>query len=212
MEASGFGVEGAFRVQGVLSVQQCAELILITEKMGYNNETHPNYQNPKIDRLEQKNREGSDRCVWEEEGKWTEEIWKGLNSYLPSKIHEERWVLCEGSSAINNMFRFYKYGPGGKFGIHQDNAFYRDCGERSCMSILIYLTDDFEGGCTTFLKWDQAANKFQEINVKPEVGAAVVFFHSGPLSPWHCGQKHTSEGKFKYVLRSDVMFSNCSSQ
>lgn len=75
-EKEHFGVEGAFlvkgteeiwsfsnanHVEGVLSPQECIELLEITETMGYTNETHPNYQNVKIDKLEQKNRDGSDR-------------------------------------------------------------------------------------------------------------------------------------------------------
>lgn len=146
--------------------------------------------------------------------------------------------------------------------MHRDNQFISETKSISCMSILIYLTDDFEGGDTAFFKWN--GEKFDVIRVKPKVvffffflylsvlfsfssffrfvcfffldcfpqmewrkvwcdkffssvsvknifqqifslifllimkvGQAVVFYHTGPLSPLHCGEKHTTEGPFR---------------
>lgn len=70
--------------------------------------------------------------------------------------------------------------------------------EWSLMTVIIYLTDGFDGGHTTFYT-------SKEVQVKPIQGNALCFWH-GPhsLSPEHEGSA-CAEG-FKYVLRSDIMY------
>lgn len=48
--------------------------------------------------------------------------------------------------------------------------------------------------------------KSGDYKVNPEVGQALVFWHRGQYSPYHAGLPHISQGKAKYVLRSDLMY------
>jgi prolyl 4-hydroxylase len=75
--------------------------------------------------------------------------------------------------------------------MHADGNFKRLNGERSMLTFMVYLNDDFVGGETVFI----------ETTVKPQRGMALIFHH-GLL---YEGTSVTS-GR-KYVLCSDVMYS-----
>jgi hypothetical protein len=62
------------------------------------------------------------------------------------------------------------------FGPHFDGCFPRRRWDRSLLTFIIYLTDDFEGGSTMFYP--------SRHEVRPVKGMACLFFHgSHPLSP-----------------------------
>ena len=94
---------------------------------------------------------------------------------------------------FNEMIRVYKYSPGQRFKMHRDGSYIRNENEKSFYTFMIYLNDDFEGGETEF------ENLF---TVAPKKGTALVFYH--PLR--HEGKTLISGQK--YVLRTDVMYSN----
>jgi hypothetical protein len=86
---------------------------------------------------------------------------------------------------------------------HLDGCFARSSKEQSHLTFIIYLNEGFEGGETGFFP---VPSRPESIKVNPKEGQALLFFHSGPLSPVHEGAPHFSKGKFKYVLRSDIMY------
>lgn len=88
------------------------------------------------------------------------------------------------------------------FQPHFDGCFRRNDEECSFFTLLIYLSDGFEGGQTTF--YPQSNKK---VSVDPKVEQAFAFWHRGIWSPYHEGTPHSTEGRYKYVLRSDVMYS-----
>jgi prolyl 4-hydroxylase len=92
---------------------------------------------------------------------------------------------------LNERFRWYRYDPGERFAFHSDGAFVRSALERSLLTCMIYLNEDFEGGETNFVP---------NIQVKPETGKVLLFKHAVP----HEGAAVT-RGR-KYVLRTDVMY------
>jgi predicted 2-oxoglutarate/Fe(II)-dependent dioxygenase YbiX len=104
-------------------------------------------------------------------------VWKG-------------WELV----GFNERFRFYRYDPGQRFAPHRDGSFWRDNGEESQLTFMIYLNDSFQGGTTNFYE-----TKPQE-RVIPEAGMALVFAHR----QLHEGAP-VEQGR-KYVLRTDVMY------
>jgi prolyl 4-hydroxylase len=94
---------------------------------------------------------------------------------------------------VNERLRFYRYDPGQAFRWHRDGFFERldsPLRERSRLTYMVYLNDDFEGGQTAFVGHD----------VKPVKGMALVFHH--PIL--HQGAP-VKRGR-KYVLRTDVMY------
>ena len=96
--------------------------------------------------------------------------------------------------------RFYKYDKNERFAPHFDGCFPRSRSEMSMLTFIIYLSDDFEGGNTTFF------SNQKTIQVKPKKGSALLFWHgSSPYSPMHEGSTLVGGG-LKYVFRSDIMF------
>ena len=60
----------------------------------------------------------------------------------------------------NERLRFLRYYKGEFFALHQDGMYMRNNGERSYVTVLIYLNDDFKGGETTLVHLDnQKLNK-----------------------------------------------------
>lgn len=102
-------------------------------------------------------------------------------------------VLC-GMRAVgaNERFRCYRYQPGQRFAPHYDGAFIRSETERSLLTLIVYLNDDFEGGRTAFLDFD--------LEAVPRAGTALVFQHL----LLHEGCIVTAGTK--YAMRSDVMY------
>ncbi|EDM80029.1 uncharacterized iron-regulated protein [Plesiocystis pacifica SIR-1] len=109
-------------------------------------------------------------------------------------------------TGLNERLRFYRYDPGQRFALHRDGHFTRpDRSERSRLSLLVYLNEDFEGGETLFFSspgyGSHASGGWQETDrAVPKTGRVLVFPH--PM--FHEGAAVTA-GR-KYVLRTDVMY------
>jgi predicted 2-oxoglutarate/Fe(II)-dependent dioxygenase YbiX len=100
--------------------------------------------------------------------------------------HIEGWRLA----GVNERLRFYRYDVGQQFDWHFDGYFRRDNGERSWLTFMIYLNDDFDGGQTLFA----------DCAIRPQTGMALFFIHHVR----HKGET-VARGR-KYVLRTDVMY------
>ena len=82
------------------------------------------------------------------------------------------------------------------------------------LTVNVYLNTDFEGGRTRFytsdVKWgavDPDPSKHLVYALEPEAGAACVFPQQPGASLMHDGEEvRGSEGQFKYLLRTDVMY------
>lgn len=94
------------------------------------------------------------------------------------------------STGCNERIRVYRYEVGQRFRKHRDAYFERAGGERSRLTLLVYLNDGFEGGETWFPK----------VTVAPKRGMALLFEHDQD----HAGVA-VSAGR-KYVARTDVMY------
>ena len=117
-----------------------------------------------------------------------EALWRRIAPWTPARRGEREAV------GLNERLRFYRYGPEQYFRWHHDGAFVRDARERSMLTAMLYLNDDFEGGSTDFDVGDEA------VTVVPERGLVLLFEHRIR----HQGAA-VKRGR-KYVLRSDVMF------
>lgn len=115
-------------------------------------------------------------------------LWHRLAPFVP--VNPGAWKTPVG---LNERFRFYRYEPGQRFAWHRDGAFERDNGECSKLTLMLYLNQEFVGGCTEF-------DVGEPLVVQPQTGMALLFAH---------GVRHqgaaVSRGR-KYVLRTDVMY------
>lgn len=115
-------------------------------------------------------------------------LWHKLAPFVPAG--DRGWHAV----GLNERLRFYRYTPGQYFRWHRDGAFARDARERSFLTVMLYLSDDFTGGTTDF------DTRVDELRVAPVTGAALVFAH-------HLRHQGAPvERGVKLVLRTDVMY------
>jgi prolyl 4-hydroxylase len=170
--------EDVFVISDFFSAEECETYIELSENMGYGDAPittafgfvmRPDIRN-------------NTRVILDDEDR-AKSLWERAKEYLP-KFDSSHPV------GVNERFRFYRYDPGEKFAWHRDGHFQRENGEKSYLTFMIYLNDDFEGGETSF--------RFGKIPPKKGMG---LFFHHPLL---HQGDEVT-KGR-KYVLRTDVMY------
>lgn len=99
----------------------------------------------------------------------------------------------------NELFRFSEYEEGGEFKIHKDGMNQDERGNRSVITVNIFLngSDQFLGGSTDFFHDDPMITLRK--SVLPKVGRAAIF----DAQQYHCGRP-VSAGR-KYLLRTDLM-------
>jgi predicted 2-oxoglutarate/Fe(II)-dependent dioxygenase YbiX len=180
--------DGAFTLPDVLSPDECAAYIDLSEKLGYEAATI-NTAGGVQHRPDVRN---NDRVI-HDDADLAETLWQLIAPYLPATV-ADRKVL-----GFNERFRFYRYDADQRFDWHMDGYFERDNGERSFYTVLFFLNDDFEGGETRFRVRD--GDGVKTVVVKPVTGQVLVFRHE----LLHEGAAVTT-GR-KYILRTDVMYS-----
>ena len=125
-----------------------------------------------------------------------------LRHALPPAIHGLELA------GLNERLRFLRYDPGQAFAAHRDGSFQRArggplAGERSLVTVLLYLNAGYEGCRTTFYE-----DEGLEEGVVPEGGLALepapglALLHDHSLL--HAAPA-LAAGR-KYVLRTDVLY------
>lgn len=167
-----------FTLPRFLAAAECAELIELAEVAGFDAASVRTEEGQRaMPRVRNNERTIIDQSPW------TARLWARLQAVALPEIHSRR------ATGLPRSLRFYKYGPGQRFKMHKDGP-WREDGQVSQLTFLVYLNDGFSGGCTDF----------REFVVQPEAGTALLFLHD----TWHEGAALV-EGT-KYVLRSDVLY------
>lgn len=184
-----------FTVSNVLSPEECAEYITLTENIGY---TPAGLTVGQDEYMMAPNVRNNDRVILDDEQR-AADLWRRIAEYVPTKI--DNWTAIE----LNERLRFYRYDPGQRFAPHGDGAYRRRNGDSSRLTFMIYLNDDFEGGDTRFYLNHNYLELFDlnvvpDVSVVPTTGMALCFRHELR----HEGAR-VIRGR-KYVLRSDVMY------
>ncbi|MFG6488538.1 2OG-Fe(II) oxygenase [Roseateles sp. BYS78W] len=174
---------GIHRLPHVFSATDCTRFIQQAEGFGFepatiNTETGVRFESDV---------RNNDRVIFDS-ADLALEVWRRVALQLPPV-----WA-ARGLAGLNERFRFYRYTAAQKFDWHVDGPFERGNGERSQLTLLIYLSDDYEGGETTF-DVDGTLT-----DVRGERGDVVVF----PHRLRHRGSVVTAGTK--YMLRTDVMY------
>lgn len=169
-----------FTVTDFLSADECQRYIALAEGEGFDDAPINTLFGPVVEKEIRNNKR-----VIVDDLALAATIWERVKDYVAGVLAEFRAV------GINERFRFYRYDPGQAFRWHRDGYFQRESGERSRLTLMFYLNDDFEGGETFF----------EEVVVRPQSGMALCFVHH----LLHEGAEVKS-GR-KYVMRTDVMYS-----
>jgi prolyl 4-hydroxylase len=171
-----------FTVPHVLSAQECAALVAHAEALGF--EAAP-ITTPRGFVMAPSVRNNT-RVMLDDEAR-AAALWERLSPVIPQRRGAWR------ATGLNERLRFYRYEPGQRFKWHHDGAFERTPDERSHLTLMIYLNDDFVGGQTEFAL-------DETLGVRPQTGMALLFHH--PVL--HQGAA-VLQG-VTYVLRTDVMY------
>ena len=178
-----------FTLDNILSPEECAEYIALTENIGYTDapintirgfEIRPDIRN-------------NQRVILDDQER-AFDLWQRVSNYIPSTIG--RWQAV----GLNERFRFYRYDPGQRFALHHDGSYRRPNGEESLLTFMIYLNEGFEGGDTLFHLSLRSYEDLPNIAVIPVTGMVLCFVHDLV----HEGAP-IIQGR-KYVLRSDIMY------
>jgi len=119
--------------------------------------------------------------------------WEDLQNIAPFGFDQEgTWLM----DSVNPCFRFTKYQIGDFFQKHMDGCHVENNDYRSILTLMIYLNDDFKGGETIFYENEN------NVTIEPKKGMGVIFNHD----IFHEAKPLSIEEKYKYILRTDIMF------
>ncbi len=205
-------VPGTFQLLNVLSRDECRRFIELTEALGYLPDAAVS-----LPRTVRHNH----NVTWVVDEQIDGIIWRRCENFT----NDDRGFFGNKRAlGLNARFRFYRYERGDFFKPHTDGAWpgSRVVGRQltpnaypdrfSQMSVLLFLSDDFEGGATRFCvnmnDSSQPARNQDEagwVEVVTPAGGALCFPHG--LHPLHC--THSSEeiiSGVKYIIRTDMLF------
>lgn len=170
-------------VNNVLTKNECRQIIQFSEDVGY----HQAQINILGGKKTNKKRRNNSRFVFKN-AQLASQIWNAIDRFIP------RFSGFQ-STGLSSKFKIYRYHPGEKFNWHQDGVVSKTMYELSKLTLLVYLSDGFQGGATEF-----SALKGEDRKIIPITGSALIF----PHKMLHQGGELKTG--IKYVLRNDVFY------
>lgn len=203
------GVPGAFIVNDALEPSECAALVKAAEAVGLLPDE------PIAGSATQLSSVLAHNLIWLADTEFISTLYQRIVHLLPQTVHGG------AVNGINARFRLYRYRPGALYRPHIDGAwpasalnssttpptyvYDSDPTVYSRLTFLIYLNDDFEGGCTTFFLPSLTPGILEARPVKPRMGTICVFPHGAAKgSLLHEGSGVLSGAK--YVIRTEVLY------
>ncbi|GAA6013784.1 hypothetical protein JCM11491_005098 [Sporobolomyces phaffii] len=202
------GVDGAVMLTDVLSTTECREILASAESVGF----HPDQ--PVADRSHSVL---AHNLYWLADETFLDRFVSRFLHLVPQEIHGGK------VRGINPRFRVYRYVPGAIYRPHIDGAWPRsgidpktgkylydssppDAPEWSRLTLLIYLNDGFEGGCTTFFVPSGTVGTMDAFPVKPVAGCALAFPHGSSIGSLLHEGSPVGIGGAKYVIRTEILY------
>jgi len=125
-------------------------------------------------------------------------IWEAVKDLVPKQLEDGRDLR-----GIRSKMNFYRYSEGEFFNTHVDGGYrFRETGESSEYTFIVYLNDDFEGGSTRFCDvdyWVTSPKGIRQVNAKQ---GNVLIFRQPDMK--HCGTLITKGTK--YIIQGMVMY------
>jgi len=183
--------DGIFTISGLFSPAECDDLIKRGEDLGYEAAGVRTSDGPKMMTKVRNN----DRAEFKDKA-FADDVWARVEPYIPPVLDGVR------ATGLFPNFRFYRYDPGQRFKRHIDGAVDMPNGDRSKLTLLIYLNEGYSGGATVFSNYEfsDGVATVHNKRITPQTGLVLVFRHE---------LKHEGEelvdGR-KYVLRTDVLY------
>jgi hypothetical protein len=148
--------------------------------------------NEKLETIDRPSFAVYDRMIYKNK-EFADKLFSRIRSAIPETYDGKRIV------GLNDHIRLSKYEPGGKFNVHKDGFNQDSQGNRSIMTVNVFLNKNFNGGETDFLLDDKETLRFRAV---PEIGRGAIFYSQ----QYHRGNE-VLDGK-KYLFRTDVMVSD----
>ncbi|KAF9548285.1 hypothetical protein CPC08DRAFT_823525 [Agrocybe pediades] len=203
------GVPGAFIINDALEVAECQSLVKAAEAVGLIPDE------PVAGSAAQLSSVLAHNLIWLADTTFITTLYERIVHLLPQTVHGG------AVKGINSRFRLYRYRPGALYRPHIDGAwpssaldsttnppsyvYDSDPTVYSRLTFLIYLNDDFEGGCTTFFLPSSTQGILEARPVRPRTGTVCVFPHGAAKgSLLHEGSGVLSGAK--YVIRTEVLY------
>ncbi|KAA8492936.1 putative prolyl 4-hydroxylase 9 [Porphyridium purpureum] len=209
-------------VEGFLTAHECKRIISVAEKLGFDPDEPLSRSLPVSTRSTL-----AHACVWLQSKRESERLWARIKYILPPLLYNARGVRLQ-PRGLNRRWRVYRYSQSAVYRPHIDGAwpesglddtkqYVYNVNERSSkhvwskLTFLMYLSDDFEGGETTFFA--PVVKALEESNsvymdargVRPRQGWALVFPHGEAHGAWLHEGSPVTHG-VKYVVRTDVLY------
>jgi hypothetical protein len=181
----------AFTLSHIFSPEECQEWIKMTEEKGYIAALLNVGGGREISATEYRN---SERCIIDNP-ELAQKLFVRLEPFLPRTWKNGEFELV----GLNERLRFLRYDPGQKFVPHTDGQYRRQdgSGEKSFITVQLYLNEGFKGGETTFIDTNNAKHR---VSFPIKTGMVLLFEHRIV----HEGTA-VKEGR-KYSMRTDVMY------
>ena len=131
MELEALDGENVFVIHDLLSPEECAQLIVRSEAIGYEvaavgGEVVPSFRN--------------NARAFLEDAELAADLWQKALPFVPAQRDGLQ------ASGLSERFRFYRYETAEEFKRHCDGSVRRGETEESKMTFMVYLSDVQEGG------------------------------------------------------------------
>lgn len=205
------GVNGAFLLHKVLSVNECHSIV---DEVFCNDGASLDDANPVLwrewaENPQEEYKKLGIRIIRKSEA-YSAALFERVKDALPKVVDTvtSKEKLTWELTGLSERIRFIKYDAGQQFPPHTDGPYVKSDTVTSHFTVLFYLdksggtfslTSDFRGGELYFLK-DNGKTPARIAKVSPEPGLVVVF----PHRTLHEG--NSLKSGHKYLIRSDVMY------
>ena len=198
----------AFTVEQCLTPDECTALINLSHTKGY----QPALLNAGAAQILATDTRKSERCMIDDKA-LAAALYARIEHLIPTTLTNPYNKKVFQPVGLNERLRFLKYNVGDYFVQHMDGTYVRPMGhpqygERSMLTYLVYLNEDFDGGALA-MEWQGDDSKKGQKgqrrghvvhHIQPKCGEVVVHDHQ-ILHEAMVVTKGT-----RYCIRTDVMF------
>ncbi|KAK0123771.1 hypothetical protein ONS95_008774 [Cadophora gregata] len=200
-------------LKDILSPNECEQIIAAAEMIGFTPDAPIRAEGEESSVL-------AHNFYWIVDNAFCGKLWARVSPFVPVDVGGKR------VRGLNRRFRVYRYVPGAEYRAHIDgawppsgidpttDAYIYDSSppekkQSSLFTFLIYLSDDFEAGETTFFLPSTREGSMNAYPVKPIQGSIALFPHGeteGSLLHEGTGVRKGTKPSAKYVIRTDVLY------